>query len=52
MMVSTEEIHEPVQSSGCLWLLTKGALIGAIILIFLLGFFVGVFLSAVTSVLM
>lgn len=51
-MVSTEEIYKPVQSSGCLWLVTKVVVLCAIILIFFLGFFAGVFLSAVTSVLM
>jgi len=48
-MVSTEEVYTPVQSSGCLWTLTKLLLVLAVFGIFGLGVLAGFFLMALSS---
>jgi hypothetical protein len=48
-MVSTEEMYAPAQSSGCLWAVTKVFLVLVVAVVFGVGFFAGIFLSAVTG---
>lgn len=51
-MVSTEDVYAPVQSTGCLWLVTKVVVTFLVLMIFVLGLFAGLFVSAVASTLM
>lgn len=50
-MVSREDMHKPVRSAGCLWLMTKVLVAFLIIVIFCLGLFAGILMSAVASTL-
>jgi len=51
-MISTNDVYAPNQSTGCLWATAKVLLLLVAVLIFTIGFFVGLFLTAISSFLM